>query len=54
MREDKRDEIAELSDSRREFLKKAKAVGFAAPVVATFSMSGLMSRAQAQVASNLS
>lgn len=54
MSKENRDEVVELLDNRREFLRKAKAVGFAAPVVATFSMSGLMSRAQAQVVSNLS
>lgn len=54
MSEKNRDKVIEFSKDRREFLKKARAVGFAAPAVATFSMSGLMSRAQAQVVSNMS
>lgn len=48
------EKLDKYRQDRREFLKKARAVGLVAPAVATFSMSGLMSRAHAQVHSNLS
>jgi len=35
------------SEDRREFLKKAVKVGYMVPLVATFTMSGLMGRPQA-------
>ena len=34
--------IAEVSEKRRAFLRKAVKAGFVVPVIATFSMSGLM------------
>ncbi len=39
--------IAEVSKDRRAFLRKAVKAGFIAPVVATFSMSGLMAQPSA-------
>ncbi|MGI9522096.1 MAG: hypothetical protein ACR2PG_10645 [Hyphomicrobiaceae bacterium] len=32
------------SEDRREFLKKAAKFGYIAPIIATFSMSGMMAR----------
>ncbi len=34
--------LSEVSSDRRDFLRKAAGMGFAVPVVASFSMSGLM------------
>lgn len=34
--------IAKVSEERRAFLRKAVKVGFVVPVIATFSMSGMM------------
>ena len=34
----------EFEPSRRDFVRKAVAAGFTAPVIATFAMTGLMSR----------
>ncbi len=34
--------LSEVSPDRREFMRKAAGMGFAVPVVASFSMSGLM------------
>jgi hypothetical protein len=45
--------LSEISPERREFVKKAVKLGFALPVIATFSMSGLMAR-PASAASNMS
>ena len=41
----KKDElIQEIQPGRRDFIRKALGAGFAVPVVATFTMTGLMSR----------
>ncbi len=34
--------LSEVSSDRRDFLRKAAGMGFTVPVVASFSMSGLM------------
>ena len=45
MNETKNEEITEhLPEERRSFLRKAVKAGIIVPVVATFSMSGLMGR----------
>ena len=44
--------ISTLPEERRAFLRKAVTAGIAVPAVATFSMSGLMSRPAAAQASN--
>lgn len=45
MKKDLQDTVIKgLSEDRRAFLRKAAKAGVIAPVVATFSMSGLMSR----------
>jgi len=54
MSDDTKKKIENFSQSRRNFLKMARTAGYTAPVVATFSMSGLMSRAQAHSHSNMS
>ncbi len=47
------DKILESVDShRRSFLKRILGVGFAAPVIATFSIEALTSTAQAQCIAN--
>jgi hypothetical protein len=46
--------IANAPEERRAFLRKAVTIGIGAPAVATFSMSGLMSRPKAAQASNFS
>ncbi len=41
----KNDEILkEFDESRRDFIRKAASTSFVAPVVASFTMAGLMSR----------
>ncbi len=40
----KDDLIEEFQPSRRDFIRKAVGAGFAVPVIATFTMTGLMSR----------
>ncbi len=43
MKKSKSDKIiAEVSEERRAFLRKAVKAGFVVPVIATFSMSGMM------------
>jgi hypothetical protein len=42
--QDKNDPISKMPEERRDFLRKALGAGFVAPVVATFSMAGLMAR----------
>ncbi len=48
------DVISRVSPARREFMRKVAKAGFVAPAVATFTMSGLMSRPAAAQASNQS
>lgn len=38
------DQLESISPSRRDFVRKSVKAGFIAPVVGTFTMSGLMSR----------
>ena len=41
----KKDELVEeFEPSRRDFIRKAVGTGFTVPVIATFTMTGLMSR----------
>lgn len=44
--------LNEFDASRRSFVRKAAAAGFVAPVVATFTMSGLMARPAAAQGGN--
>lgn len=44
---------SKMPEERRDFLRKALSVGFIAPTVATFSMTGLMAR-PASAAPNMS
>ncbi|MEE2776578.1 MAG: hypothetical protein VYE73_07425 [Acidobacteriota bacterium] len=51
----KREEaLEEFDESRRDFVRKAGVAGFVAPVVASFTMSGLMARPAAAQAPNQS
>ena len=45
--------MSKMPEARRDFLRKALGVGFIAPTVATFSMTGLMAR-PASAQSNMS
>jgi hypothetical protein len=54
MKDQKKDNpISKMPEERRDFLRKALSVGFIAPTVATFSMTGLMAR-PASAQSNMS
>ena len=54
MADKKNDDIIEqMSPSRRDFVRKSVKAGFIAPVIGTFTMSGLMSR-PAAAQSNMS
>jgi hypothetical protein len=46
---EKQEIIETISTSRREFVRKATKAGFIVPVVATFTMTGLMSAPAAAV-----
>ena len=50
---DKKEIVENISSSRREFVRKAVKAGYAVPIVATFTMTGLMSN-PAAAASNQS
>ena len=53
MSEKSKEVIEKVSPARRDFVRKSVGAGFVLPAVATFSMSGLMSRPAAAV-SNMS
>lgn len=46
--------LEKVSPSRRDFVRKSLKLGFVAPVVGTFTMSGLMSRPAAAQSGNSS
>ena len=50
----KDDLIEEFQPSRRDLIRKAIGAGFAVPVIATFTMTGLMSRPASAQGSNQS